>query len=118
MHGKSHFEDGDNQNFVVFQSVLRNLKKFLIDNISVGKSEILSDESIKPPTTSNIAPYLNYIYNKIRVKYDGSCLKQDKVTFTHKKVVNIYVIHYLKISCREYIVCSATSKLFLAIPFS
>ena len=26
---------------------------------------------------------------KLQVKFNGSCLEQEKVTFTHKKVVNI-----------------------------
>ena len=30
---------------------------------------------------------------KIRVKFTGSCLKQDKVIFNHRKVVNIYIIY-------------------------
>ena len=58
------------------------------------KPKRLSDESIKPPPTSNnsICPGINYIDNaKIRVKVDGSCLKQENMTFTHKKVFNIYL---------------------------
>ena len=30
---------------------------------------------------------------KIRVKFSGSCLKQDKVTNTHGKIVNIYIVY-------------------------
>ena len=46
----------------------------------------MSGESSKPPAASNSSALaLNYIYTKMRLKYDGSCLKQDKVTFTHKK---------------------------------
>ena len=50
------------------------------DHISSWKSKELSDESIKPPATSNnnLAPSLNYIGIKTRVKFDASCLKQDK----------------------------------------
>ena len=57
------------------------------DHILLWKSKGLSDESIKPPATSNnsIAPSLNYFGTIARVKFDGSCLKQDKITFTHKK---------------------------------
>ena len=34
---------------------------------------------------------MNYIDNaRIQVKCDGSCLKQEKVTFTDKKVINVY----------------------------
>ena len=32
---------------------------------------------------------------KIRVKFTGSCLKQDKVIFNHKNVVNIYIAYEL-----------------------
>ena len=31
--------------------------------------------------------------SKIRVKFNGSCLKQDKVTYTHGKLVNIYIVY-------------------------
>ena len=30
---------------------------------------------------------------KIRVRLSGSCLKQDKFTYTHGKIVNIYIIY-------------------------
>ena len=32
---------------------------------------------------------------KIRVKFSGSCLEQDKVTYTHGKIVNIYIVSEL-----------------------
>ena len=57
----------------------------------------MSDESIKPPTTSNnsLAPLTdNYSY-KIRLKFNGSRLTQPKVTYTHEKVVNIYIVYEL-----------------------
>ena len=46
------------------------------------KSKGLSDENITPPTTSNYSlnPELSYFGTKTRVKFDGSCLKQDKLT--------------------------------------
>ena len=48
------------------------------DSISSWKSKGLSNESIKPPTTSDnsLAPSLDYYDNKIRVKFAKSCLKQ------------------------------------------
>ena len=33
--------------------------------------------------------------HKKRVKFTGSCLKQDKITYTHKKVVNVYIVYEL-----------------------
>ena len=59
-------------------------------------------ESIKIHVSSNnsLAPALNHISTKLRIKFDGSCLKQEKVTFTHKKVVNIYIAHEINLcSC-------------------
>ena len=52
---------------------------------------LLSDEridSIKTPNHS-ITPNLDYYGTKTRVEFNGSCLKKDKVTFDHGKVVNI-----------------------------
>ena len=36
---------------------------------------------------------MNYLDTKIRVKFSGSCLKQDKVTYTHGKILNIYIVY-------------------------
>ena len=54
----------------------------------------LSDERINSMKTSNhgTTPNLDYYGTKTRVEFNGSCLKQDSVTFNHKKVVNIYII--------------------------
>ena len=52
----------------------------------------MSDESIKPLSASN-NPLLNYVGTKIRVEFKGSCLKQDKVSFNHGKIVNIYIVY-------------------------
>lgn len=82
----------------MFQSVNRFFKKNVnSDHISGSKSKRFSDESIKPPATSNnnLAPALNHIKSKIRVKFDGS-------GFTHKQVVNIYIID--KINLRPFAV--------------
>ena len=61
------------------------------------QSKGISNESIKPPTTSNnsLNPRLNYNDTKIKVQFTGSCLKQPKFTFTRKKVVNIYIVYEL-----------------------
>ena len=47
----------------------------------------MSEKKIKPPARSNnsLNPGLDYIYNvKIWVKFDGSCLKQEKITLNDK----------------------------------
>ena len=59
------------------------------------QSKGLSTENIDPPTTS-FFPSINYVGNKIRVKFTGSCSKQsNKLTDTHGKVVNIYIVYEL-----------------------
>ena len=69
------------------------------EHISAWRSKGLSDEIIKPPATSNdsLSPVLNHSNTKIRVKLDGSCLKQDKFTCNHKTVVNIYIVYKINL---------------------
>ena len=54
-------------------------------NILLWKSKGLSDESIKPPTTSNKMRNhsVDFFGTKARVKFYGDCLKQEKITFNH-----------------------------------
>ena len=70
--------------------------KNLINYVLSWQSIRLSVKSIKPPTTSDngLAAALNFYYaSKIKVNFTGSCLKQDKITFNHGKVVNIYIVY-------------------------
>ena len=94
---KSHFEDGT-QNYLVFQLLYRYFKMITnTDYISSWKSKRLSAESIKPPTTSDnsLIQALSYYGIKTRVKFTGSCLKQSKISYTHGKVINIYIVYEL-----------------------
>ena len=63
----------------------------VVDHVLSRQSKGLSNESIKPPTTTNnsLTPELNYYGTKTKIKLTGSCLKQSNHIFTHKKVVNI-----------------------------
>ena len=58
-------------------------------------SKGLSNENITTSSTRNnfLSPSLNYLDTKIRIKFSGSCLKQDKITYTHGKIVNIYIVN-------------------------
>ena len=59
----------------------------------------MSNEIVKHPVTFNnsLAPAVNYINTKTQVKFDDSCLKQDKVTFIHKKVDNIFLVYEINL---------------------
>ena len=93
---KSDFEEDGTENYLVFQSMGRYFIKIVNTYcISEWKSKGLSDESVKSPTISDNIPFpwLNYIGNKVRVKFVGNCLKEDKITSTHGKMVNIYIFY-------------------------
>ena len=59
------------------------------------KSKGLSDQRINSIRMSNhsITSNLDYYGIKTRVEFNGNCLKQNSVTFNHKKVVNIDTVY-------------------------
>ena len=61
------------------------------------KCKGLSEEIIKPPATSDycLTPKLSYFCTKARVEFNGSCSKEDRVTYNHGKIVNIYIVYYI-----------------------
>ena len=67
------------------------------DYVSAWKSKGLSAESIKLPTTSDnsLTPQLNCYGTKTRVKFNGSCLQQSKISYTHSTIVSIYIVYEL-----------------------
>ena len=67
------------------------------DYVSSWKSNRLSEETIKPPATSDnsLTPALSYHSTKIRIKFLGSCLQQPQISYTHEKVANNYIVYEL-----------------------
>ena len=96
--GESHFEEDGTQNYLIFQPLCRYFKVVVnTDYVLSSKSKGLSNESIKPPTTSdnNLTPALCYYDNKVKVKFTGSYLKQTLHYYHHKNIVNIYTVYEL-----------------------
>ena len=93
--GKSHFEDDVTQNYLVFQPLFRYFKlNIKTDTISSWKSKGLSDETIEPLSTSNIGPKIDhYGSGKSGVKFILGYLKQAKVSYTHKTILNIFIVY-------------------------
>ena len=95
------FFDGSDgcQAYLIFQPVHKYIK-FIANTklISEWKSKGLPDESIKPfPTSDNsLIPLIDYYDYYIRLKFNGSILRQPKVLYTHGKIVNIYTVYELK----------------------
>ena len=90
--GKQYFDEGSGkQNYLVFLPIGKYFKLNsvvgVIHHVLSWQSKGLSNESIKPTTTSNnsLNPRLCYNNTKIKVQFTGSCLKQPKFTFTYKK---------------------------------
>ena len=44
---------------------------------------------------TSLNPRLNYYGTKTRVQFTGSCLKEPNHTFTHEKIINIYIVYEL-----------------------
>ena len=75
---KNYFEKDGTQNYLVFQPISRYFKHIAITLcILWWKLKGLSDETIKPPVTSDNSrnPLIDYFDDKIRLKFNGSCLK-------------------------------------------
>ena len=103
--GKQYFDEGSGkQNYLVFLPMGKYFKLNsvvgVIDRVLSWQSKGISNESIKPPTTSDnsLNPKLSYYGTKTRLQFTGSCLKQPNFTFTHKKIVNIYIVYELRAS--------------------
>ena len=103
--GKKYFDEEDGkQNYLVFPPKRKYFKLNsvvnLINQVLSSQFKGISDKSIKPPTTSDnsLNPKLSYYGTKTRVRFIRSCLKQPNFTFTHKKIVNIYIAYELRAS--------------------
>ena len=77
----------------------------------------MSNESIKPPTTSNkmLNPSLDFVGTKARVKFSGDCLKQEKITFNHGKTVSIYIVYEIEKSVNISSYSTLENSLFGAV---
>ena len=112
---KQYFDEGSGkQSYLVFLPINKYFKLNSVvdaaDYVLSWQSKGLSNESIKPLTTSenSLNPELNYYGTKTRVKFTGSCLKQPSHIVTHKKIVNIYIFYELAASSSH--TCDPTIK--------
>ena len=61
------------------------------------KSKGFSDKNITAPTTTDYSlnPQLSYLGINTRLEFRRSCLEQHKITYSHGKIVNIYIVFEL-----------------------
>ena len=62
-----------------------------------------------------ITPELSFYGTKIRVEFNGGCLKQDKVTYNRGNIVNIYIAYEINKNCSISIYPTLKNCLFGAI---
>ena len=93
--GKNYFEEDAKQNYLVFQPMYKCFKQIAGDYISSRKCKGLSDKNITAPSATNnfLNPSLEYLGTKPRVRFSGSCLKQNAIIYNHGKSVNIYIVY-------------------------
>ena len=91
--GKQYFDEGSGKkNYLLFLPMRKYLKLNSVvgvtDYVLSWRSKGLSNESVKPPTTSNnsLNPRLSYYGTKVRAQFTKGCLKQPNHIFTHKKL--------------------------------
>ena len=55
----------------------------------------MSNENITAPSAPNhfLNSSLEYLGTKLKVRFSGSCLKQNAITYNHGKSVNIYIVY-------------------------
>ena len=75
---------------MLLQVVIRNI--FHHGNLKDYQTKLLS---LLLPMIINLIQKVSYYSTKARLEFRGSCLKQDKSTFNHGKIVNIYIFYEL-----------------------
>ena len=85
---------------------------FITDNL---KDCLIKKTNSITASSYSVTPSLDYYGTKTRVEFSGSCLKQDKITYTHGKVVNIYIVYELGASSSHVNDPTLKNRLFGAV---
>ena len=102
--GKNYFDSDDGtQIYLVCQPMYKYFNTSVKDTttyVSSWESKGFSNEKISSVITPsyNRAPSLVYDNVKIKLKFVGSLLKQEKITYNHGKIVSIYIVYRLSSS--------------------
>ena len=99
--GENYFGDDGMQNYFAIKPIYKYFKRVIdsTDNtvyVHYWQSKTLSDGKINAPGTSSShdqAPFLEYGSARIRLKFKGDLLRQNKVTYSQGKIVNDYIVY-------------------------
>ena len=88
---KNYFDGDGTQNYLVLQPMCKYFER-VGDEISSWKSKGLSNEKISYVTASD-GRVSKLVYDNVRMKakFKGDLLKQNKVPYNHGPTVNIYI---------------------------
>ena len=93
--GKTYFDDDSTQSYLVFQPVYKYFER-AGNEVSSWVSKGLSNEKISSVSNSNDSvSKIGYDNAKMKVKFNGNLLKQNKVTYNYGSIENIYVVYRL-----------------------
>ena len=104
--GQSYFNIDGAQHYLLFQPIYKIVTTFsgLTYKISEWESKGLSNEIFTPPyiVNNSLSPKLLWNESRIKLKFGGSCLKQeDKAPVTPKNVVNLFIAYELDTWSRD-----------------
>ena len=88
LQGKNFAED----NYLYFKPEYRYFKTTGIKSVLSWKSIGLSDEKLKSIQDDNF-PELGYYKERTYLNFRNNVLSQEKITYTHDHIVNLYIIY-------------------------
>ena len=101
---------------LIFQPIL---KYFTLNSrwVTKWRSKGLSNESLEALSSSSntLNPLISYYGDKLRLKFSRSVLRQKRVTYNDKKIVNIYVVYEITSFPNIYSNPTLTNILFRAV---
>ena len=94
---KSYFSDNGSQNVFIIHPIFITftIPDGITDTITAQKSKGLLNEKVKAQATANnsLSPKLKQHSSKRKTEFKGSCLKQDKITFTLRNIMNLFIAY-------------------------
>ena len=111
------------QNYIVFQPVYKCFKR-VIDSTNnttyaqYWQSKGLSDEKLNAPkvsTTNDQASIIEYKNGRIDLQFRADMLKQNKVAYNHRKIVNIYIVYRISSTATAFSTFTLKNCLFGAV---
>ena len=85
-----------------FDAKLSSLKRKITENKELKKLKTSDSSYFRGKSHSSavisdnsLTRLIDYLGNKKRIRFTESCLKQPKLQYTHRKIVNIYLVYEL-----------------------